>query len=188
MATCYLGPAFLGCVPCFVRCACAVCGCNIVFTVILAVMKEVMKGRLGDKQGYEICCSVEEEKIVGRAGGRLYGKDIELCINDTGVTGKVGTEEVDVVLDGGVLRGKIGLQDITLRGVDQVSGFFGQPIVGWHVVAQQEGNELVGQLASVTLNHTFRLELGGAPGWVGTLAVVVAFYALDPRAQVTVSA
>ena len=34
------------------------------------------------------------------------------------------------------------------------------------------------------LGREFQLELGSAPGWVGALVAVVAFYALEPRASV----
>jgi len=35
------------------------------------------------------------------------------------------------------------------------------------------------------LGREFSLELGSAPGWVGTLVAVVAFYALEPRASLS---
>ena len=84
------------------------------------------------------------------------------------------------------VRGNVGAQKLTLRGVDRVTGFMGEPIVGWNVVAQQTGEKLVGQLGSTVLGRPFELDLGSAPGWVGTLVAVVAFYALEPRANVTV--
>lgn len=143
-----------------------------------------MKGRIGGKEGYDILCTVEEEKIIGRAGGKLYGKNLEIIISDTGVDGKVGNEEISVHLDSGELRGTIGKQEIVLRGVDQVRGFLGKPIVGWNIVAQQQNDTLIGHLDGTVLNKQFELSLGGAPGWIGTLVAIVAFYALEPRAQV----
>jgi hypothetical protein len=67
--------------------------------------------------------------------------------------------------------------------VDRVTGYFGEPITGWNVAAQQQGSQLVGRLGSTVLGRDFQLELGSAPGWVGALVAVVAFYALEPRAS-----
>ena len=100
--------------------------------------------------------------------------------------GTVGADSVKIELEDGELRGNVGAQKLTLRGVDRVTGFMGEPIVGWNVVAQQTGEKLVGQLGSTVLGRPFELDLGSAPGWVGTLVAVVAFYALEPRANVTV--
>ena len=102
-------------------------------------MEDLIKGRLGGADGYDIRCAIDGDKIVGRAGGKLHGKDIELEITERGVQGSVGTESVKIELEGGELRGNVGNQQLTLRGVDRVTGFFGQPIVGWNVVAQQQG-------------------------------------------------
>lgn len=147
-------------------------------------MEDVLKGRLGGPAGFELRCTIEGDAIVGRAGGRLHGKDIHLEINETGVEGTVGSEPVRVALEEGELRGNVGSQKLVLRGVDRVTGFLGEPIVGWNIVAQQQGERLVGQLGSTVLGQGFELELGSAPGWVGTLVAVVAFYALEPRASV----
>lgn len=148
-------------------------------------MEDLIKGRLGGADGYDIRCAIEGDKIVGRAGGKLHGKDIELEITERGVQGTVGSESVKIELEAGELRGNVGSQKLTLRGVDRVTGFFGQPIVGWNVVAQQQGEHLSGQLGSTVLGRIFELELGSAPGWVGTLVAVVAFYALEPRASIS---
>ena len=147
-------------------------------------MEDVLKGRLGGAEGFDVRCTLEGDRIAGRAGGRLHGKDIDLEITETGVVGLVGGQAVRVELDGGELRGEVGGQPITLRGVDRVTGFFGQPIVGWNIVAQQVGEKLVGRLGSTVLGRDFEFDLGSAPGWVGTLVAVVAFYALEPRAAV----
>lgn len=129
-------------------------------------------------------CALEGDRIVGRAGGKLHGKDINLEITETGVEGVVGADSVRVTLQEGELRGNVGREQISLRGVDRVSGFLGEPIVGWNIVAQQNGQKLVGRLGSTVLGKDFEFELGSAPGWVGTLVAVVAFYALEPRASV----
>ncbi|GGO32509.1 hypothetical protein [Deinococcus humi] len=150
-------------------------------------MDDLIKGRLGGTDGYDIRCTIDGDTISGRAGGKLHGKDIELEITERGVQGTVGSDPVKIELDGGELRGNVGSQKLVLRGVDRVTGFMGEPIVGWNVVAQQTGERLSGQLGSTVLGRPFELELGSAPGWVGTLVALVAFYALEPRASVTVS-
>ncbi|MBZ9712832.1 MULTISPECIES: hypothetical protein [Deinococcus] len=150
-------------------------------------MEDLIKGRLGGADGYSIRCAIDGDTIKGRAGGKLHGKDIALEITERGVQGTVGSESVKIELEDGELRGNVGSQKLTLRGVDRVTGFMGEPIVGWNVVAQQSGEKLVGQLGSTVLGRPFELDLGSAPGWVGTLVAVVAFYALEPRANVSVS-
>ncbi|AIZ44738.1 hypothetical protein QR90_05940 [Deinococcus radiopugnans] len=150
-------------------------------------MDDLIKGRLGGADGYDIRCTIDGDTISGRAGGKLHGKDIDLEITERGVQGTVGNDPVKIELDGGELKGNVGSQKLVLRGVDRVTGFMGEPIVGWNVVAQQTGERLTGQLGSTVLGRPFELELGSAPGWVGTLVALVAFYALEPRASVTVS-
>ena len=147
-------------------------------------MEDFLKGRLGGADGYDIRCSIDGDKIVGRAGGKIHGQDINLEITERGVQGSVGDAPVIIELDAGELKGRVGGEKLTLRGVDRVTGFFGEPIVGWNVAAQQQGTQLVGRLGSTVLGRDFQLELGSAPGWVGALVAVVAFYALEPRASV----
>ena len=151
-------------------------------------MEDFLKGRLGGESGYDIRCAIDGDRITGRAGGRLHGKDITLEITEKGVRGSVGDAPVRVELEAGELRGHIGAEKLTLRGVDRVTGFFGEPIVGWNVTAQQQGTRLFGRLGSTVLGRDFELELGSAPGWVGALVAVVAFYALEPRASLSSSA
>lgn len=141
-------------------------------------------GRIGQEgEGFSVRCEILEDKIKGRAGSRLHGKNIELEITESGVQGKVGDQAVSVALEAGELRGTIGDQPLTLRGVDRVTGRFGEPIIGWDITAQQNGDHLEGRLGSTVLGRPFSLELAGAPGWVGVLVAVVAFYALEPRAS-----
>lgn len=147
-------------------------------------MEDVLKGRLGGADGFDVRCSLDGDRIVGRAGGKLHGKDINLEITETGVVGVVGSDDVKVELQEGELRGNVGRERVTLRGVDRVTGFFGEPIVGWNILAQQQGQKLVGRLGSTVLGKDFEFDLGSAPGWVGTLVAVVAFYALEPRASI----
>ncbi|MFC4452738.1 hypothetical protein [Deinococcus sonorensis] len=146
-------------------------------------MEDILKGRLGGDSGYDIRCAIDGDRITGRAGGRLHGKDINLEITERGVQGTVGEAPVKIELQEGELKGNVGSEKLTLRGVDRVTGFFGEPIVGWNVVAQQQGSSLVGRLGSTVLGRDFQLDLGSAPGWVGALVAVVAFYALEPRAS-----
>lgn len=148
-------------------------------------MEDLIKGRLGGADGYNIRCAIDGDKIIGRAGGKVHGKDIELEITERGVQGSVGDDSVKIELAAGELKGNVGTQQITLRGVDRVTGYLGEPIVGWNIVAQQNGEKLSGQLGSTILGRIFELELGSAPGWVGALVAVVAFYGLEPRASVT---
>ncbi|MFC6592317.1 hypothetical protein ACFP81_10130 [Deinococcus lacus] len=147
-------------------------------------MEDVIKGRIGgESDSYSVRCAIEGDRIVGRAGGKLHGQNIELEITERGVQGSVGSERVSIELAEGELRGQIGTQEVTLRGVDRVTGHLGKPIVGWNVSAQQQGHLLQGQLGSTVLGRPFEIELGSAPGWVGALVAMVAFYALDPRAS-----
>ncbi|GAA5501330.1 hypothetical protein Dxin01_01062 [Deinococcus xinjiangensis] len=148
-------------------------------------MEDLIKGRLGGSDGYNIRCAIDGDKIVGRAGGKVHGKDIELEITERGVQGSVGDDNVMIELAEGELKGNVGGQKLTLRGVDRVTGYLGEPIVGWNIVAQQQGEHLSGQLGSTILGRVFELELGSAPGWVGALVAVVAFYGLEPRASVS---
>lgn len=148
-------------------------------------MDDLLKGRLGGADGYTIRCAIDGDKIVGRAGGKLSGKDIDLEITERGVAGTVGDESVKIELQDGELRGNVGKETLTLRGVDRVTGYFGAPIVGWNISAQQTGEKLEGRLGSTVLGREFSLDLGSAPGWVGTLVAVVAFYALEPRASLS---
>ena len=152
---------------------------------ILLRMDDLLKGRLGGADGYDIRCTIDGDRIVGRAGGKLSGKAIDLEITERGVAGTVGDERVVVELQDGELRGNIGKETLTLRGVDRVSGHLGAPIIGWDIFAQQQGEKLSGRLGSTVLGREFALELGSAPGWVGTLVAVVAFYALEPRASLS---
>ena len=149
--------------------------------------EDLIKGRLGGADGFGVRCAIDGDRISGRAGGQLYGKDIDLEITERGVQGTVGGESVRIELEEGELRGNVGGQKLVLRGVDRVTGFLGEPIVGWNIVAQQQGEKLSGQLGSTVLGRTFELDLGSAPGWVGTLVAVVALYALEPRVSGAVS-
>ena len=148
-------------------------------------MDDLLKGRLGGADGFNIRCAIDGDKIVGRAGGKLSGKDIDLEITERGVAGTVGDESVQIELQDGELKGHVGKESLTLRGVDRVSGYLGAPIVGWNILAQQTGEKLEGRLGSTVLGREFSLDLGSAPGWVGTLVAVVAFYALEPRASLS---
>ncbi|MBB6096665.1 hypothetical protein HNR42_000077 [Deinobacterium chartae] len=141
--------------------------------------EDMLIGRLGGADGYDVRCKLDGDAISGRAGGRLAGKDIHLEITETGVTGRVDTYPVQVDLKDGQLIGKVGDEDIVLRGVDRVTGRLGGAIVGWDFVAQQRGTELVGRLGGTVLGRDFQFSLGSAPGWIGTLVAVVAFYALE---------
>ena len=148
-------------------------------------MSEVITGRIGTaEESFGVRCEIkDDDRIVGRAGGRLHGKAIRLQITETGVQGTVGTDPVVVTLDGGELRGQVGPQSLTLRGVDRVTGHFGDPIIGWDISATQTGDNLEGRLGSTVLGRPFTVQLAGAPGWIGVLIAVVAFYALEPRAS-----
>ncbi|ANE44068.1 hypothetical protein [Deinococcus puniceus] len=148
-------------------------------------MEDQIKGRLGGADGYDIRCVIDGDRITGRAGGKLHGKDIDLEITERGVQGTVGADPFKIELQDGELKGNVGSQKLTLRGVDRVTGYMGEPIVGWNVVAQQTGDQLVGQLGSTVLGRNFELSLGSAPGWVGTLVALVSFYALEPRASIS---
>lgn len=148
-------------------------------------MSEVITGRIGSgDESFSVRCEIkDDDQIVGRAGGRLHGKAIRLQITETGVQGTVGPDPIAVTLEGGELRGVVGEQPLTLRGVDRVTGHFGEAIIGWNISAAQKGDELQGQLGSTVLGRPFTMNLAGAPGWIGALIAVVAFYALEPRAS-----
>lgn len=144
-------------------------------------MEDIIHGRVGGEHGFPVRCTIEEDRIVGRAGGRLNGKKLILNITDSGVDGEIGGETVSIHLDGGLLKGHVGEHPLSLRGVDNVTGRLGESITGWEIFAQQRGDELVGRLGSAVQGRDFTLSLGGAPGWIGTLVAVLAFWSLEPR-------
>lgn len=141
---------------------------------------DILKGRLGgEKDGYDVRCTLEEDRIVGRVGGKLAGQDLSLEILETGVQGYAGTAAVFVELKDGKLVGKVGDEELVLQGVDRVTGRLGSPIVGWNIYAEQRGQMMAGRLGGTVLGRDFVLQLGSAPGWIGAMIAVVAFYAIE---------
>ncbi len=140
---------------------------------------DMLKGRLGGADGYDVRCTLDDDQIIGRVGGKLAGKEIRLEITETGVSGTAAGLEVFVELKEGKLVGKVGPEDLTLQGVDKVSGRLGGPITGFNIYAEQRGHMMAGRLGGTVLGRDFTLELGSAPGWIGALVAVVAFYTVE---------
>jgi hypothetical protein len=62
--------------------------------------------------------------------------------------------------------------------VDVVTGTLGDGFSALEFMARQSGSTLIGSLGGL-LGQPFQLELDEAPGWLGALVVLVAFYALE---------
>ena len=141
-----------------------------------------MTGRLGtEKDGFELRCRLEGDTLRGRIGGALMGKDLEIDITETGVTGRVGGRngfDVNLELQSGELVGNVGADTLRLRGVDRVTGRIGEGFAGADIAAQQRGHRLTG-IVGGTLGRPFELNLGDAPGWIGALVAAVTYYAFE---------
>lgn len=141
-----------------------------------------MTGRLGGPtDGHDLKCRLEGDALRGRVGGALMGKDLDLEISETGVSGRVGGErgfEVSLELQAGELVGSLGPEPLKMRGVDRVTGRLGDSLSGVDIAAQQRGARLGGRIGGLS-SKAFEIELGDAPGWIGALVAVVAFYALE---------
>ena len=60
-----------------------------------------------------------------------------------------------------------------------MSGRLGGAITGFNIYAEQRGQMMAGRLGGTVLGRDFTLELGSAPGWIGALVAVVAFYVIE---------
>jgi hypothetical protein len=142
--------------------------------------KLMMTGLIGN-EGFEIKARLEGDRLLGRVGGALMGKDLSLDLSDTGVTGTVGGKNgaaVQLSLETGELVGFIGADRVALRGVDQVSGEIGTGVVAIEMRAVQRGDALEGRVGGLT-GKAFSLQLDGLPGWIGALVAVTAYCALE---------
>ena len=140
----------------------------------------MIEGFLGSER-FEIKVRLEDDKLLGRVGGALMARDVKLELTATGVTGRVGGSngfDVRLSLESGELIGFIGNDPISLRGVDAVVGTLGDGFSALEFAARQSGTRLLGSLGGL-LGKPFSLELDDAPGWLGALVVLVAFYALE---------
>jgi hypothetical protein len=140
----------------------------------------MIEGFLGAEK-FEIKVRLEQDKLLGRVGGALMAKDVRLELSATGVSGRVGGNsgfEVRLALEGGELVGFIGNAPVAMRGVDVVTGTLGDGFSALEFMARQSGSTLIGSLGGL-LGQPFQLELDEAPGWLGALVVLVAFYALE---------
>jgi hypothetical protein len=140
----------------------------------------MIEGYLG-AQRFEIKVRLEQDKLLGRIGGALMAKEVKLELSPTGVSGRVGGAtgfEVRLSLEGGELIGFLGNDPISMRGVDVVTGTLGDGFSSLEFMARQSGSTLIGSIGGL-LGQPFSLELDEAPGWLGALVVMVAFYALE---------
>lgn len=140
----------------------------------------MIEGFLGSEK-FEIKVRLEGDQLLGRVGGALMARDVKLSLTATGVTGRVGGTngfDLRLSLEGGELIGFIGNDPITLRGVDTVVGTLGDGFSALEFGARQNGTRLNGSIGGL-LGKPFALELGEAPGWLGALVVLAAFYALE---------
>lgn len=111
------------------------------------------------------------------------GKDLEIDITETGVTGRIGGRngyDLNLELQSGELVGHAGDDTLRMRGVDRVTGRLGEGFTGVEIAAQQRGQRLTGVIGG-PLGRPFELQLGDAPGWIGTLVAVVAYYTFERR-------
>ncbi len=140
----------------------------------------MIEGFLGSER-FEVKVRLEGDKLLGRVGGALMARDVKLDLTATGVTGRVGGSngfDVRLSLEGGELIGFVGNDPIAMRGVDVVVGTLGDGFSAQEFGARQSGSRLIGSIGGL-LGKPFSLELGQAPGWLGVLVVLVAFYALE---------
>jgi hypothetical protein len=140
----------------------------------------MIQGFLGEEK-FEIKARLEGDRVLGRVGGALMAKEIDLSLTDKGVSGRVGGKngfEVLLELEAGELVGLVGADRIVLRGVDQVTGALGSGITALEFAARQRGEQLQGRIGGL-MGKSFELELDGAPGWVGVLIGLIAYYAFE---------
>jgi hypothetical protein len=140
----------------------------------------MIEGFLGSER-FEVKVRLEGDKLLGRVGGALMARDVKLDLTATGVTGRVGGSngfDVRLSLEAGELIGFVGNDPIALRGVDVVVGTLGDGFSALEFGARQSGSKLIGSIGGL-LGKPFTLNLGEAPGWLGALVVLVAFYALE---------
>ncbi len=138
-------------------------------------------GSLGVNPSIELKARLEQDRILGRVGGALMAKELNLEVSEKGVSGRVGGKngfEVNLELKAGELSGFVGTDALNLRGVDQVTGRLGSAMNGVDFISNQNGDHLRGRLGGIK-GQTFELELAGTPGWIGTLVAIIAFYAIE---------
>ncbi len=140
----------------------------------------MMTGILGTER-FEIKARLEGDRLLGRVGSALMGKDIQLDLTENGVRGTVGGKNgasLQLSLEHGELIGFIGADRIALRGVDQVTAEIGTGITALEMRALQRGDALEGRIGGVN-GKPFSLQLDGTPGWMGALVALVSYCALE---------
>jgi hypothetical protein len=140
----------------------------------------MIEGFLGSER-FEVKVRLEGDKLLGRVGGALMARDVKLELTATGVIGRIGGVngfDVRLSLEAGELIGFVGNAPISLRGVDMVVGTLGDGFSAIDFAARQSGKKLIGSIGGL-LGKPFTLDLGEAPGWLGALVMLVAFYALE---------
>jgi hypothetical protein len=138
-------------------------------------------GSLGVNPSIELKARLEQDRILGRVGGALMAKELNLEVSEKGVSGRVGGKngfDVNLELKAGELTGFVGTDALNLRGVDQVVGRLGSATNGVDFISNQHGDSLRGRLGGIK-GQLFELELAGTPGWIGTLVAIIAFYAIE---------
>ncbi len=147
----------------------------------MKLVQNEITGHLGTNPSIELKARLEQDRILGRVGGALMAKELNLEVSEKGVNGHVGGKngfEVSLELKAGELTGFVGQDNLNLRGVDQVTGHLGSTLGGVDFIANQHGDKLRGRMGGIK-GQTFELELAGTPGWIGTLVAIIAFYALE---------
>jgi hypothetical protein len=140
----------------------------------------MMTGILGTER-FEIKARLEGDRLLGRVGSALMGKDIQLDLTENGVRGTVGGKNgasLQLSLEHGELIGFVGADRIALRGVDQVTAEIGTGITALEMRALQRGDALEGRIGGVN-GKPFSLQLDGTPGWMGALVALVSYCALE---------
>lgn len=140
----------------------------------------MITGFLGAER-FELKARLEGDKLIGRVGGALMGKDIALDLSDKGVKGSIGGKTgapLELALEHGELVGFVGADRVALRGVDQVTAEIGTGFSAIELRAAQRGDTLTGVIGGMT-GKPFVVELAGIPGWIGALLALVAYCALE---------
>jgi hypothetical protein len=147
----------------------------------MKLLSNEITGSLGTNPSIELKARLEQDRILGRVGGALMAKELNLEVSEKGVSGRVGGKngfDVSLALKDGELMGHVGSDELHLRGVDQVTGRLGNTLGGVDFMSNQVGDNLRGRLGGIK-GQTFELELAGTPGWIGTLVAIIAFYAIE---------
>ncbi len=124
---------------------------------------------------FPIQFELNNDTLRGRIGGALQGQNFELKLRHDGMSGNLGKNEIELVIKEGELVGQIAGTPIHVRGVENISGRFGQTLLALSLNARQHGDVLIGTLGA---NH-FELQLADTPAWLGAVVACMAQQSLN---------